>query len=181
MVKLPHLKPLPPLLTSLTSGVGCECNHFLDNSWGYNCALQLASSGIHTNEVHGHVKHLRIQGGIYHLIGALNPDEGRPPQFAQLYIYDNEHELQNRGNVMGAGLDIAMMSRLQTMLHEHNAYVISFRTVASLANGPNLCIVLKASNSGLDTRCYNLPVADEVAAIFPGDGNEEVGPRDVVV
>ncbi|GKC72224.1 hypothetical protein Tco_1118107, partial [Tanacetum coccineum] len=31
-----------------------------------------------------------------HRMGALLPDEGKPPIFLQLYIYDTENEIENR-------------------------------------------------------------------------------------
>ncbi|GJY69946.1 hypothetical protein Tco_0472928 [Tanacetum coccineum] len=38
----------------------------------------------------------RIQGENYHRMGTLLPDEGKPPMFAQLYIYDTQNEIDNR-------------------------------------------------------------------------------------
>ncbi|KAG9447459.1 hypothetical protein H6P81_013587 [Aristolochia fimbriata] len=38
----------------------------------------------------------KISGANYHRIGSLLPHRGQQPKFAQLYIYDTEHEIQNR-------------------------------------------------------------------------------------
>lgn len=38
----------------------------------------------------------RINGVVHHHIGSLIPEEGNRPQYAQLYIYDAENEVQNR-------------------------------------------------------------------------------------
>jgi len=38
----------------------------------------------------------RIQGQSCHFIGSLLPMLGNAPKFAQFYIYDTEHEIQNR-------------------------------------------------------------------------------------
>jgi len=38
----------------------------------------------------------RINGVVHHRIGSLIPEEGNRPQYAQLYIYDAENEVQNR-------------------------------------------------------------------------------------
>jgi len=38
----------------------------------------------------------RINGVVHHRIGSLIPEEGNRPQYAQLYIYDTENEVQNR-------------------------------------------------------------------------------------
>jgi hypothetical protein len=42
----------------------------------------------------------------YHHIGTLLPEEGNQPRWVQLYIYDTEHEIENRINalkMMGRG------------------------------------------------------------------------------
>jgi hypothetical protein len=39
---------------------------------------------------------IRIQGQACHRIRSMMPMPGRPPKFAQLYIYDTENELQHR-------------------------------------------------------------------------------------
>ena len=38
----------------------------------------------------------KISGQVYHLMGSLIPPKDESPKFAQLYIYDTEHELENR-------------------------------------------------------------------------------------
>ena len=37
----------------------------------------------------------RISGQNHHVIGNLLTNEGDPPRFAQLYIYDTENEIDN--------------------------------------------------------------------------------------
>lgn len=147
--------------------------------------FQLASTGIKVRQVNqggrGGISLLRIQGGVYHSIGPLNPSEGCPPEFAQMYIYDTENELENRQRVMSDKIDAGTMTRLQSMIHEVNPYVRQFQTLASHASSSEMRIVLKASHKGLQKRRYNLPTANKVAAILPGDGSEEVTSRDVVV
>jgi hypothetical protein len=40
--------------------------------------------------------HFVIAGQNYHRLGSLLPNDGNPPKFAQLYIYDTQHEINNR-------------------------------------------------------------------------------------
>ena len=40
----------------------------------------------------------RIQGQNYHIMGTLLPKPGKPPLFAQQYIYDKENEIEHRIN-----------------------------------------------------------------------------------
>ena len=39
---------------------------------------------------------LRLHGQTCHQIGILLPELGQPPQYAQLYIYDTDNEVDNR-------------------------------------------------------------------------------------
>jgi len=41
----------------------------------------------------------KINGQVHHRIGSLLPDEGKPPVYAQLYIFDTENEIQNRMSI----------------------------------------------------------------------------------
>jgi hypothetical protein len=41
-----------------------------------------------------------MHGQNYHHIGSLIPEEGNKPRWAQLYIYDTEHEVENRISVV---------------------------------------------------------------------------------
>lgn len=42
-----------------------------------------------------------IQGKkIYHLMGCLKPAPGAFPKFSQMYIVDNENEVENRASVI---------------------------------------------------------------------------------
>ena len=53
-----------------------------------------------------------IQGTIVHKIGALCPEVGQPPKFAQIYFYDSEHELENRARWF-EGIDKQLLESLQ--------------------------------------------------------------------
>jgi hypothetical protein len=39
-----------------------------------------------------------LSGMNYHRIGSLLPEAGTTPKFAQLYIVDTQHEVQNRAS-----------------------------------------------------------------------------------
>ena len=38
----------------------------------------------------------KICGTMHHKIGSLIPIDGARPEFAQLYVYDTSHEIDNR-------------------------------------------------------------------------------------
>ena len=68
------------------------------------------------------ISNFRIHGQVYHLIGSLLPESGHSPMFAQLYIYDTEHENENRHSIIRDLNDNTLLC-LQNMLDECNPYV----------------------------------------------------------
>ena len=48
---------------------------------------------------------------IYHRIGSLLLDSETQSQFAQIYIYDTDHEIQNRSNII-SDLDLTILAEL---------------------------------------------------------------------
>ena len=73
----------------------------------------------------------RMHGHNYHHIGTLLP-EGSKPRWAQLYIYDTEHEVANRISASRSEesktpVDPKIVAELQKMLDEHNILAKTFR------------------------------------------------------
>ena len=79
------------------------------------------------------------------------------PQFAQIYIYDTDHEIQNRLNAMD-NLDSTILAELQQMLHDINPYVNIFRQVGNLLKqNPLLDLKLVIINNKIKDFClYNV-------------------------
>ena len=74
----------------------------------------------------------KMSGQNYHHIVSLLPEVGKKPQFAQLYIYDTENEIDNRINTllkhgMMTDIDHEILHELSKMLDQHNNLVKSFR------------------------------------------------------
>ena len=85
----------------------------------------------------------RIHGSVHHSIGSLLPEEGAAPTFAQLCIYDSDHELQNRlGAVPNFRLNPVILSGLQQMLHEHNPFVRDIKRAAA-EGGSEGCLIIR--------------------------------------
>jgi len=123
---------------------------------------------------------------MYHSIGSLLPayQTAAVSHFAQLYIYDTQHEIQNRLHIIPS-LDATILASLQQMLDEVNPYVTTFRQVRHILEQTpppsTLSMVIKADRVK-DPRCYNIPTADEVAAIMVGDGQQpEPSYRDIII
>jgi hypothetical protein len=77
------------------------------------------------------VSNFKIHGQIYHRIGSLLPDEGQNPVFAQLYIYDTDHENSNRLRIM-RNLNADILQNLQDMLDTYNPYIRNIHQVRDL-------------------------------------------------
>ena len=118
----------PPYLMNLYTSSESEANSFRRNVRSYNSLLACTSFGANVNdEFQGRgVSNFSIHGQIYHLIGPLLPEEGQVPRFAQLYIYDTEHEIRNRLSLM-QNLDVTILQNLQNMLNMVNPYIHVFR------------------------------------------------------
>ncbi len=186
-VILPSLQELPSPLNTLLTGTDSRSCTFRQNIRMYNSALSFTSIGAKIDQqVTGTsgIYTFRIHGEMYHRIGSLLPDsETQPPQFAQIYIYDTDHEIQNRSNIM-PGLDPIILAELQQMLHDINPYVNKFRQAGNLLkDNPSLDLKLVITNNRTnDPRRYNTPSASEVAAIMIGTGQEiEHQNRDIVL
>jgi hypothetical protein len=77
------------------------------------------------------VLNFKIHKQIYHHIGSLLPDKGQIPVFAQLYIYDTDHENSNRLHII-RDLNAKILQNLQDMLDTYNLYIQNFRQVRDL-------------------------------------------------
>ncbi|KAF1872726.1 hypothetical protein Lal_00016563 [Lupinus albus] len=121
----------------------------------------------------------RTQGSIYHNIGRLHPNEGDRPRFMQLYIYDTDHELQNR-MLENPQLHENVVSKLQHILHLHNPFVHVFRQLALRTYVHQCSLIIKERPANQPQ--YNLPTTSQVAAIVVvGDVETMINGRDIKV
>ena len=99
-----HLSPLlqpPSYLMHLYTSSGSDTNSFRSNIRAYNTALACISFGANIDQFHNQgISNFRIHGQIYHRIRSLLLEEHHSPKFAQLYVYDTDHENTNRQNIV---------------------------------------------------------------------------------
>ncbi|PKK57972.1 hypothetical protein RhiirC2_671064, partial [Rhizophagus irregularis] len=119
-----------------------------------------------------------------HHIGSLMPDEGQKPVFAQLYIYNTDHENSNQLCVM-CDLNAEILQNLQNMLDTYNSYIQNFHQVRDLlqnnADSADISMRIYCDRSN-DAHRYNALTASDVAAIMVGDGYEvEPSNQDIVL
>ncbi|KAI5404584.1 hypothetical protein KIW84_051659 [Lathyrus oleraceus] len=77
-----------------------EDRHFRQYIRSYNHVMSFTPLGVHVDEslvaTGRGIYTFRAQGVIYHKIGGFHPNQDSRSHYLQLYIYDNDHELQNR-------------------------------------------------------------------------------------
>lgn len=129
-IKLPLPDP-PKILKDLLR----SSNNFRINIRAYNNSLALASLGIDKEiKNEGFSPSLKFQGAIYHNIGALKPNEGEQPKFAQHYIHDasmtvDDEVAMRMKSANNINLKPDIVKQLQEMLHIHNPYVKTFKVI----------------------------------------------------
>jgi hypothetical protein len=98
-IDLPELQEPPVFLEQLLNGDDQRSKNFRKNIRSYNSMFAFTSTGgVVDKEINkGHGPYVfRMHGQNYHHIGTLLPEEGNQPCWVQLYIYDTEHEIENR-------------------------------------------------------------------------------------
>ncbi|KAB2625677.1 hypothetical protein D8674_017337 [Pyrus ussuriensis x Pyrus communis] len=119
--------------------------------------INIGGRGIYT---------FRAQGALYHKIGGLLRNEGNRPRFLQAYIYDTEHEVENR-MCESEVLDRRVVEKIQQILGQRQDL-------------PNCKLILK--EQPIDRHQYSLPSASQVTAIIiDGDNATIANGRDIVV
>ncbi|XP_010446026.1 PREDICTED: uncharacterized protein LOC104728792 [Camelina sativa] len=128
----------------------------------------------------------RMHGQNYHKIGSLLPVEGDLPRFAQLYVYDTAHEVQNRLNALAKGknneLDEGILSGLIKMLDEYNDLAKVFRIARDrYESGSKEVFSIRLLKNKERGRQFDLPQGDEIAGLIVGDMFIPNSDRDIIV
>ncbi|CAG8773821.1 21308_t:CDS:2, partial [Gigaspora margarita] len=110
-----------------------------------------------------------VQGFFYYSIGFLLPENDIEPQYLQMYVWDMQHKLDHRTNVIpNSGLNPALIQSLKTILDEVNSYMINLRYISRLPtkNIANLAILIHADIPGLNLRTFNELTTSQIVAIW---------------
>jgi hypothetical protein len=146
-----------------------------------------STGGVVDKEINkGHEPYIfRMHGQNYHHIGTLLPEEGNKPCWDQLYIYDTEHEIENRieaskNDGEDSSIDPIIVTGLQKMLDEHNVLAKTFRMARDRFKEDDYheyTLKLIGKRSGT----HNLPSTSKVAALVVRDPSEQNAVRDIIV
>ena len=195
-ISVPLLHPLPSELHHLYHQDDEVGRAFRRSIRRYNSALAMTSVGQSPgvrlgvdnslNDGHG-PRVYKVKGALHHISGSLIPNPGVAPAFAQLYIYDPAEALDHRmASRYSTGLDRTTMQILQDVLYRNHPSVALFKQayeqLRDIPEEQNFQIGLRFDRS-CDRRRYNLPTSgsNEIAVIIPGDGDQELQPRDIVL
>ncbi|XP_026433135.1 uncharacterized protein LOC113330554 [Papaver somniferum] len=188
------------LLYTVQSELGA---YFRQNIRSLNHVFSFTSIGVRIDHNTANSKKgiytYRAQGTMYHKIGSLIPEPSDRPRFLQMYVYDTEHELENRLKEQQFAakknkgkeheqeppdreepLNREVLAILKAMLDRYNPYV---RVIRQISQGTNLHDVrLHIKEQPTFRRTYNMPTSPQVASVLVG-GEEpsEVLPRDIIV
>jgi len=133
----------------------------------------------------------KINGQVHHRIGSLLPDEGKPPVYAQLYIFDTENEIQNRMSIFDRdrecdkdnGVDKKIVEGLVRMFDESNELVKSFRAARDLLGGSQVQLLRLRllHDRSKEAPQYSAPAGSEIAGLIVGDFSEDKKSPDVII
>lgn len=191
-ISLPELRFPPAMLANLLRFDGDRrSRRFLRQIRSYNSLFAFTSLGADVDKSINNGTApcvFKINGIVHHRIGSLLPQQGAPPKFAQLYIYDTENEVSNRMRVFDKESstdepDPFIVTELGAMLDEHNDLVKSFRFARKRLKDhgdEKIALRLLGCNSKDEVQ-YNLPTSGEIAGIIVGDYSNDKYTYDVVV
>lgn len=167
-----------------------QSKNFRDHIWDYNRALSFTSLGVkedHSVNRGRGFPVFRIQGELCHKAGALLPRDGRSPTYAQLYVIDSREALQHQmENNLDHNVRRDTMESLQNLLRENHQYAAIYMHAYEILRNEeseDVCIRLRVapgSQNTLERRRYNLPTADEIAVVLPGDQSTAES-RDIIL
>ncbi len=194
-VELPGFLPYPDEIKALLQGADMEGKNFRENIRNYNSAMAFASMGAQIAPPTSSGPYcFRIHGQVYHRIGSLHPEEGQRAQYGQLYILDSALALEERmGNAGNDRCNETIMKKLGDVLTCISPFAAAFRMMHEVEQEeirrserekrvlPSVRMIFDINNRKHDQRRYNLPRANEVAAVFIGENGDVPKYRHVAV
>ena len=99
-------------------------------------------------------------------------ESGTKPTFSQIYIFDQENDLNNRLQPF-QNLDKAVLKELQDMIKEVNPNAYLYQQVGDIVREnptEDIKLVLRChQNPNIDHPRYNLPMGTDATVILPAD------------
>lgn len=184
-VRLPRIQPPPVAMKALFTSNDSQANEFRTRIRQYNSALAFTSLGVELDKsvnADGRGWVFKIHGQLCHRSGALVANPGKAPCYAQLYVYDPAAALQermNRNDRLREDTMLLLQNTLSTCHQYAPIYKHAFEVLSDYGDVEDVSVRLRVM-PGQDRRRYNLPTAEEVAFILPGN-NTEADSRDIIL
>ena len=154
---------------------------FREHQRKINNALAMAYCKVNFHQLQTKgAAYYRIQGKVYHLIGACAPSSNKQPAFAQIYSIDPDEQaklrvalLKSEGHKNYSSLELkqlqTLFQELQQQLSRINPYVKQYvQAIDKMKHAPDKLLVLKANTPvGEHKRRWNLPEVDNFAIVMP--------------
>jgi hypothetical protein len=130
----------------------------------------------------------KISSQVCHRIGSLIPSHGACPEYAQLYLFDTEHEVSNRINVVSSSTssfhaDENIVLSLIQMLNSSNHIVRLFQTarerISDAATDHYSIKIFGDVDAHGDV--FSFPVASEVVGLVVDDIDQSDVGRDIII
>ncbi|GJT65827.1 DNA helicase [Tanacetum coccineum] len=162
--------------------------HFMENIRAYNQMFAMTSFGAKVDDSinRGRGPYVfKVSGQIYHWIGSLCPPPGESPRFLQLYIYDTDHEVENRmrhfGGIDDSDLDPEIVEGLIQFLDAHNQLVQLFRTARDKCRQIHVPEFKIRLYNAEGARGYELPTSNTLGAVVFDSGVTGSTDFDVII
>ena len=113
----------------------------------------------------------------------MQPEDNTRPKFSQIYIYDQQNELNNQLQSF-EDLDRQVLKDLQEMIKEVNPFAQKYVQAGNIIQETpafDVKLVLKTTGATVDPQRYNFPTQTDVALIIPPDNQLDISERDIVV
>ncbi|CAN1186335.1 ATP-dependent DNA helicase PIF1 [Linum perenne] len=189
-VRVAPTREPPQYLKQLMTSRDSTSRHFRENIRSYNgvfCFTSMGGTINHSlNRTGGAPYIFSIGGQIFHRLGSLIPPEGKPPKYAQMFVFDTENEIKHRLNSCPSNvndLSEQIIKELRDMFDEHNVLVKVFRYARDRLNAAdveNVKLKLQANRIS-DRREYDLPTMDELAILIVDETGDDTYQPDIIV
>ncbi len=158
---------------------------FKDNLRKYNNAFAFASFGYQSVKFSTGPQAFVIHGQIYHLTSQSLESEEKPV-YAQLYMLDPEFATQERlHNEHNKDCREDIFEAINTILYDISPFAQAYsmmKDVLKEKGNEDHCVKMYITKDRqCDLRRYNLPVANEVAAVFVSEDGEPPFDRDIAI
>ncbi|KAL6580530.1 hypothetical protein OROMI_008554 [Orobanche minor] len=190
-IQLPSMRDPPDEYKNLLYGSSKLSKRFVEGIRMYNIMFSFTSMGgkIDRSLNDGRSAPIfRLNGENYHFMGSLLPIRSPNAMFAQLYIYETQNEISNRMSFIRQEKDdgdvhVDIVKLIKKILDKNNIFVHWFRFAGEkLRDDSVVDIKLRlVCQRNYDGRRYNLPQANEVAALIVGDIDDLHADRDIIV